>query len=142
MEVLIYIFKLFAGIGLFLFAMYLLEDSLKNLSGRNFKRFLQRITQTRLGAVTGGAIVTGILQSSSMVSLMVLAFVGAGVFTMKNALAIILGANLGTTLTSWLVATLGFKMNIEVAAYPAVFVGGLLLILFSNRKIFKYISYF
>ena len=118
----ILIFKLFAGIGLFLFAMYLIEESLKNLSGRNFKLFLQRSTKNRIGAVVGGAIVTGALQSSSMVSLMVLAFVGAGVFTMKNAMAIILGANLGTTLDSWFVATLGFKTNIEVIAYPAVFI--------------------
>lgn len=138
----ILIFKLAAGIGLFLFAMYLLEESLKNLSGRNFKLFLQRTTKNKIGAVAGGAVVTGVLQSSSMVSLMVLAFVGAGVFTMKNAMAIILGANLGTTLDSWLVATLGFKVDIEVAAYPAVFAGGLLLILFGNRKTMKYIAYF
>ena len=142
MEILNLIFKLAAGVGLFLFAMYLLEESLKNLSGRNFKLFLQRTTKNRVGAVAGGAVVTGVLQSSSMVSLMVLAFVGAGVFTMKNAMAIILGANLGTTLDSWLVATLGFKVDIEVAAYPVVFIGGMLLILFSNRKKIKYISYF
>jgi phosphate:Na+ symporter len=142
METLNHIFKLAAGIGLFLFAMYLLEESLKNLSGRNFKLFLQRITKNKLGAVTGGAIVTAILQSSSMVSFMVLAFVGAGVFTMKNAMAIILGANLGTTLSSWLVATLGFNVDIEVVAYPAVCLGGLLLILLGNRKTIKYISFF
>ncbi len=142
MEILISIFKLLAGIGLFLFAMYLLEESLKNLSGRNFKLFLQRITKNRIGAVAGGAIVTAVLQSSSMVSLMVLAFVGAGVFTMKNAMAIILGANLGTTLDSWVVATLGFKVNIEVAAYPTVFIAGILLIFFGNRKTIKYIAYF
>ena len=142
MEILNLIFKLAAGVGLFLFAMYLLEESLKNLSGRNFKLFLQRTTKNRVGAVAGGAVVTGVLQSSSMVSLMVLAFVGAGVFTMKNAMAIILGANLGTTLDSWLVATLGFKVDIEVAAYPVIFIGGMLLILFSNRKKIKYISYF
>ncbi len=142
MEILNLIFKLAAGVGLFLFAMYLLEESLKNLSGRNFKLFLQRTTKNRVGAVAGGAVVTGVLQSSSMVSLMVLAFVGAGVFTMKNAMAIILGANLGTTLDSWLVATLGFKVDIEVAAYPVVFIGGMLLILFGNRKKIKYISYF
>ncbi len=142
MKIFLLILKLSAGIGLFLFAMYLLEESLKNLSGRNFKLFLQRITKNRIGAVTGGAIVTAALQSSSMVSLMVLAFVGAGVFTMKNAIAIILGANLGTTLDSWVVATLGFKVDIEVAAYPAVFTGGMLLILFGNRKTIKYISYF
>lgn len=142
MGIYVQILKLCAGVGLFLFAMYLIEESLKNISGRNFKLFLQRITKNTLGAVAGGAIVTGILQSSSMVSLMVLAFVGAGVFTMKNALAIILGANLGTTLDSWLVATLGFKTNIEVVAYPAVFIGGLLLIVFSKRRSIKYLSYF
>ena len=142
MENVIHIFKLSAGIGLFLFAMYLLEESLKNLSGRKFKLFLQRITKNRIGAVAGGALITAVLQSSSMVSLMVLAFVGAGVFTMKNAMAIILGANLGTTIDSWVVATLGFKTNIEVVAYPAVCIGGLLLILFGNRKSIKYLSFF
>lgn len=142
MEILTLIFKLAAGIGLFLFAMYLLEESLKNLVGRNFKLFLQNTTKNRIGAVVGGAIVTALLQSSSMVSLMVLAFVGAGVFNMKNAMAIILGANLGTTLDSWVVATLGFKVDIGVVAYPVVFIGGMLLMLFSNRKKIKYISFF
>ncbi|MBK9737654.1 MAG: Na/Pi cotransporter family protein [Saprospiraceae bacterium] len=142
MDILFNIFKLLAGIGLFLFAMYLLEESLKNLSGRNFKIFLQRIASNNLGAVTGGAIVTGVLQSSSLVSVMILAFVGAGVLTMKNAMAIILGANLGTTLASWLVATLGFKVNIEVIAYPAVCIGGFLLMLFGNRQTIKYLSLF
>lgn len=142
MEVLNSIFKLLAGIGLFLFAMYLLEESLKNLAGRNFKLFLQRSSKNTLSAAAGGALVTGVLQSSSMVSLMVLAFVGAGIFTMKSALALVLGANLGTTLDSWLVATLGFKTNIEVIAYPAVCIGGLFLILLGKRKSYKYISYF
>jgi phosphate:Na+ symporter len=142
METFNHILKLLAGIGLFLFAMFLLEDSLKNLSGRSFKLFLQRITKNKIGAATGGAIVTGILQSSSMVSFMVLAFVGAGVFTMRNAMAIILGANLGTTLDSWLVATLGFNTDIEIVAYPAVCIAGLVLILFGNRKTFKYLSFF
>jgi len=142
MDIISSIFKLLAGIGLFLFAMYLLEESLKNMAGRKFKIFLQRASKNKIGAVSGGAVVTGVLQSSSMVSLMVLAFVGAGVFTMKNALAIILGANLGTTIDSWLVATLGFKTNIEVIAYPAVCLGGLLLIIFGKHKAVKYTSYF
>ena len=84
MDILNSVFKLTAGIGLFLFAMYLIEEALKNLSGRNFKIFLQRLAKNKIGAVSGGAIVTGVLQSSSMVILMVVAFVGAGVFTMKN----------------------------------------------------------
>ena len=122
--------------------MYLLEESLKNLSGRSFKLFLQRISKYNTGAAAGGAMVTALLQSSSVVSFMVLAFVGAGVFTLKNAMAIILGANLGTTISSWLIATIGFKINIEVIAYPLVFFGGLLMILLGHRKSTKYLSFF
>ena len=99
------VLKLLAGVGLFLFAVHLIEESLKNLSGRNFKLFLKKIASNNVGAAVGGAVVTAVLQSSSMVSMMVLAFVGAGIFTMKNAMAIILGANLGTTIDSWIVAT-------------------------------------
>jgi phosphate:Na+ symporter len=136
------IFKMAAGIGLFIFAMYLLEESLKNLSGRNFKLFLQKMTKTSIGGVAGGALITAILQSSSIVTLMVLAFVGAGVFSMKNAMSIILGANLGTTLSSWMVASLGFRFNIEILAYPAVFIGGMLLIIAGSKPFIKYLSLF
>lgn len=132
--------QLLAGIGLFLLAMQLLENSLKNLSGRNFKLFLQRTAGNKAGAVAGGALVTAILQSSSMVSLMVLSFVGAGVLGMTHALAIILGANLGTTLASWLVATLGFKVNIEVVAYPAVCIAGILMVSAGSRKMTRDLS--
>ena len=142
MDLLYSLFRLLSGIGLFMFAMYLIEESLKNLSGRNFKIFLKKITKNNLGAAFGGAVVTGILQSSSMVSLMVLAFVGAGIFTMKNAIAIILGANLGTTLDSWIVAILGFNMDIEIIAYPIIFIGGFLLLSFGKRNAIKYLSFF
>jgi phosphate:Na+ symporter len=97
METFNHILKLYAGIGLFFFAIYLLEDSLKNRSSRSFKLLLRRITKNKLGAATEGVIVTGNLKSSYIVSFMVLAFLGAGLFTMRNATAIILGANLGTT---------------------------------------------
>jgi phosphate:Na+ symporter len=70
-----------------------------------------------------------------MVAVMVLAFVGAGVFTLQNAMAIILGANVGTTIASWMVATLGFKVNIEMVAYPAVFAGGLILIAYGQQQL-------
>lgn len=142
MNILLPAIKLAAGVGMFLFAMYLIEEALKNLSGRGFKLFLQRSAKRSVTAAAGGAIVTAVLQSSSLVSFMVLAFVGAGVFTLKNAMSIILGANLGTTLDSWLIATLGFKVDIEIAAYPAICIGGLMLILYGSRKSFKYISFF
>jgi phosphate:Na+ symporter len=141
MEILLSILKLLAGVGLFLFAMYLLEQSLKELSGRNFKLLLKKFTKTKIGSVFGGILITGVLQSSSMVSLLVLAFVSAGVFTVKNALAIILGANFGATFGNWFVATLGFKFNLEIVAYPAVCVAGILLVLYSKQKIIKNSSY-
>ena len=142
MEYLMDFLKMAAGIGLFIYAMYLIEEALKNLSGRNFKIFLQKITRTSIGGVVGGAIITAILQSSSIVSLMVLALVGAGVFTMKNAMSIILGANLGTTFSSWMLATLGFRFNIEILAYPAVFIGGILLVIASGKVLVKYLANF
>jgi len=134
--------ELLAGIGLFLFAMHFLETSLRELSGRKFKLFLQRVAARPLNAVVGSALITGILQSSSMVSLMVLAFLGAGVFTLEQSLALILGANLGTTLDSWIIALLGFQMNIEKVAFPAIFLGAILLLLSGKRKNYIHTAYF
>lgn len=117
--------KMLAGIAIFLIGMRGIEEALGQLSGRRFKLFLKKQTTNKLKGITGGAVVTGILQSSSLVNLMVLAFVGAGVITMPNALSVILGSNLGTTLSSWLVATLGFKTNIENLAIPVIGLAGI-----------------
>jgi len=119
------IWKILAGIAFFLLGIKFLEESLQQLAGRRFKLFLKKQTSHKLKAIGGGAIVTAVLQSSSLVSLMVLAFVGAGIIQMQNALAVILGANLGTTLDSWIVALLGFKVNIENIALPVLGVAGI-----------------
>ncbi len=122
--------KLFAGLGIFLFGMQLLEQSVKDLSGRAFRRIIRQYTNTRLKAILNGTFATALLQSSSAVSLMVLAFVGAGVMNMENAIGIILGSNIGTTFTAWIVATLGFKIKIETFALPFIGLGALGTILF------------
>jgi len=88
-------------------------------------------------AIGSGTMVTAILQSSSAVSLMVLAFVGAGVMSMENAIGVILGSNIGTTFTAWIVATLGFKIKIEAFALPLIGIGGVGLILFSSSSTSK-----
>jgi phosphate:Na+ symporter len=110
--------RLVAGISIFLFAMYLVEDSLKVLAGRPFKKFLQNQTSNKIKAIAGGAVVTAALQSSSVVLLMVLSFVGAGIMTMRNALAVTFGANLGSTISGWIVALVGFKVGLDAIAYP------------------------
>lgn len=125
------LWKLLAGLGMFLFGMYQLEDAVKALSGKLFRRMISLWTRDNWRAVGSGTLVTAILQSSSAVSLMVLAFVGAGVLSMENGIGVMLGSNIGTTCTAWIVAVLGFKVKIESFALPFVAVGGLLLV-FSN----------
>lgn len=127
------IWKLIAGIAIFMLGMNFLEDGLKKLTGRRFKLFLKRQTSNNLKAITGGTIITGFLQSSSVVSLMVLAFVGAGIITVQNALAVILGANLGTTFSSWIIATVGFQINIESFSLPIAGISGIAMML-ANKE--------
>lgn len=134
---------LIGGLGIFLFGMVLLEGALRELSGRTFKLFLRRHTQNRFKAIASGALVTGILQSSSVVSLIMLAFVGAGVVTMENALGVVLGANFGTTLDSWIVATLGFHFDVALFAYPVIGVAGVTMLLAGSRKkVVEYCRFF
>jgi len=132
-----FILKMFAGVGMFLFAISLIEDALKQSAGRMFKLLMKKYTRRNVTAILSGVIVTGILQSSSMVSLIMLAFVGAGILTTGNALAVVLGANVGTTISNWLVVAFGFKVNIEPFCYPAVGLAGLGLVLFANHHKLK-----
>lgn len=124
--------SLAAGVGLFLFGLHLIEQALQALAGRGFKQFIRRNTGKPLRSVLTGIVATAILQSSSVVGLTVLAFVGAGLVTMRNALGVIFGSNLGTTLTGWLVVTLGFKLPLDSASLPLVAVGCLLLVSFRD----------
>lgn len=121
-----------AGLGFFLFGMELLETSLKNMAGRTFRDFLKRNTKSAPRAIFSGAFVTAILQSSTLVSLMTLAFVGAGLLKMSNAIGVILGTNLGTTATGWIFALVGFKLNILSFAYMLLGVGSLLRLLLND----------
>ena len=128
------IWKILAGVAIFLIGIKFLEESLQELAGRRFKLFLKKQTENKIKAIGGGAVVTAVLQSSSVVSLMVLAFVGAGIIHMQNALAIILGANLGTTISNWIVALVGFKVNIENIALPVTGIAGLGYVIFNKSS--------
>ncbi len=119
------IWKMLAGVAFFLLAMNFMENSLRLLAGRRFKLFLKKQTTNKVKAIGGGAIVTGLLQSSSIVNLLVLSMVGAGVVRMENALSLILGSNLGSTLNSWMVVTLGFNFNIQSFVLPVAAITGI-----------------
>ncbi len=126
------VWKFLAGLGIFLFGMYLLETAIKQLAGRAFKRFMRRHTNNVFKAILNGTLLTALLQSSSVVTLMTLAFVGAGILSLRNALGIIFGSNLGTTLKGWIVAALGFKLNFETLSLPMIAVGALVMVLLAN----------
>lgn len=117
--------ELVAGLGLFLFGMMMLEQALRTLGTRSFRHLLRDYTHTPLRGVMIGIVSTACLQSSSMVGLIVLAFVGAGILSMANALGVIFGANLGTTFTGWIVATIGFKLSLTEYAMPLLALGTL-----------------
>ncbi|MFM9943868.1 MAG: Na/Pi cotransporter family protein [Bacteroidia bacterium] len=134
--------QLLAGLAIFLYGLSRLESALKQIAGRTFKLFLRKHTNNKLSAIFSGTVVTAILQSSSVVTLMVLSFVGAGIISMRNALAVVFGSNLGTTLDSWVVASLGFKLDIEKFSFPIIAIAGLGLIIFSNKEKLYNISKF
>ncbi|MGI9270740.1 MAG: Na/Pi cotransporter family protein [Woeseiaceae bacterium] len=121
------------GIGLFLFAMAQLELALKSFAGRSLKTFLRNHTDRPLKSVAVGTVMTSLVQSSSLVGLMVLAFVGASIISLENALGVIFGANLGTTLTGWAVTLLGFKLDLESVALPLIGFGSLTLVGLKGR---------
>lgn len=127
------VWQFIGGIGLFLFAMAQLELALKSFAGRSLKAFLRNHTDTPLKSVAVGTVMTAIVQSSSLVGLMVLAFVGASMISLQNALGVIFGANLGTTLTGWAVALLGFKLDLESIALPLIGFGSLILVGMKGR---------
>jgi phosphate:Na+ symporter len=116
---------LIAGLGLFLIGMKLLEEALGELAGVPFRRFLRDHANTPFKGIVTGTLATAVLQSSSLVSLLILAFVGAGIMELRGALGVVMGANLGTTVTGWLVATLGFKLDLAAFALAFLGVGGI-----------------
>jgi phosphate:Na+ symporter len=107
-----------AGLGMFLFGMFHLENGLKGLAGNTFKKLLKKFTDKPWKGILTGTFVTAVLQSSSLVTLLVLAFLGGGILSLRNSLGVVLGANLGTTFTAWIVAAIGFKMNIADLSFP------------------------
>jgi phosphate:Na+ symporter len=127
------IWKFLAGLGLFLFGMHSVESSIKELAGKSFKKFLKKYTTNRILAIFNGVIATALLQSSSIVLLMVIAFAGAGILSLGNSLGIILGANLGTTFTGWIVAYLGFDLSTDKLVFPLMAVGGIGIALIGPR---------
>lgn len=122
------------GIGLFLVGMVIVTDQLRAAAGDGLRRFLLRFTGGPIKSLASGAAVTALVQSSSATTVATIGFVGAGLLTFEQALGLILGANLGTTATGWIVALLGLKFSVSTVALPMVGVGALIK-LFSRGRV-------
>ena len=121
------------GIGVFLLGMVIMTDGLKSLAGARVSRWLADRTASPWSGAATGALGTAVLQSSSATTVAAVGFVGAGLLTFPQALGIIFGANIGTTITGWMVALLGFKLQLGSLLLPLIFAGVLLRIFASSR---------
>lgn len=124
------IFTLLGALGMFLYGMNLMSSGLQKASGDKLRGFLSAMTSNPFKGVLTGLSITSIIQSSSATTVMVVSFVNAGLLSLGQAIGVIMGANIGTTVTAWLVAWLGFKADISILAVPLMLFG----FLFSNSK--------
>ena len=127
------IFTLLGALGMFLYGMNLMSSGLQKAAGERLRGFLSAMTSNPFKGVMTGLGITTIIQSSSATTVMVVSFVNAGLLTLAQAIGVIMGANIGTTVTAWMVSWLGFKADISVLAVPMMLLG----FLFSNSKMDK-----
>ena len=133
--------KMVGGLALFLYGMNLLGDGLSRASGGRLERILEKLTSNPLKAVLMGAVVTGVIQSSSATTVMVVGFVNSGIMSLKQAVGIIMGANIGTTVTSWILSLSGIESTnffirlLKPTSFsPVLALVGVCMLLFSKKE--------
>ena len=132
MNVFYTILKLAGSLGLFLFGMKMMSEALQKVAGDKMRTILSSMTSNSLKRVLTGVLVTAVIQSSSATTVMVVSFVNAGLLTLTQSIGVIMGANIGTTVTAWLISLLGFKMDVASLAIPFIAIGFALL-MFKSR---------
>lgn len=123
MEMIISIFALIGSLALFLYGMKVMSEGLEKFAGERLRGILAWMTKNRFMGVLTGIILTALIQSSSATTVMVVSFVNAGLMTLSEAIGVIMGANIGTTVTAWVISIIGFKMNIAAFAIPLLALG-------------------
>ena len=135
MELIINIFSLVGSLALFLFGMKTMSEGLEKFAGDRLRSILAAMTKNRVMGVLTGILITALIQSSSATTVMVVSFVNAGLMTLVQSIGVIMGANIGTTVTAWIISAVGFKVNIAAFAIPLLAIG--MPLIFSgkgNRK--------
>ena len=135
------IITLLGGLAFFLFGMSLMGDGLKKVAGNKLELVLYKLSGSPLKGVLLGTAVTAIIQSSSATTVMVVTFVNAGLMTLTQSVGVIFGANIGTTVTAWIVSLFGFSFSISAAAVP-LFGFGFILKYFKKFKIHNFADCF
>jgi len=131
MDILLQILTLLGAVTLFLFGLSLLSGGLQKVAGDGLRSFLASMTSTPFKQIITGIGVTAIIQSSTATTIMVVSFVNAGLLVLGQAIGVIMGAHIGTTITSWIMAVFGFSFNMADFAYPLILVG---YVLMQNKK--------
>jgi phosphate:Na+ symporter len=125
---------LLGGLGMFLLAVTMITDGLKATAGPALREMLSNWTRSPLHGIFSGVAITAIVQSSSAVTVATIGFVNAGIINMRQALGIVYGSNIGTTMTGWLVAIIGFKINVDAFALPMIGLGMILKLTGGENK--------
>ena len=115
--------NLLGGMGIFLYGMKIMSDGLQKMAGVKMRQMLSIATTNRFAATFSGMLVTAIIQASGATTVMVVGFTSAGLLTLTQALGVIFGANIGTTMTAWIVSVFGFKVQISLFALPVIAIG-------------------
>ena len=110
--------RLIGSLGLFLYGMKVMSEGLQKFAGDRMRKILTAMTTNRLTGVLTGVLITALIQSSSATTVMVVSFVNAGLLTLTQSIGVIMGANIGTTVTAWLISALGFKVDISTFTLP------------------------
>ena len=110
--------RLIGSLALFLYGMKIMSEGLQKFAGDSLRRILTAMTTNRVTGMLTGVLITALIQSSSATTVMVVSFVNAGLLTLTQSIGVIMGANIGTTVTAWLISALGFKVDIAAFALP------------------------
>lgn len=140
MELIINIFSLIGALALFLFGMKTMSEGLEKFAGDRLRGILAAMTKNRVMGVLTGILITALIQSSSATTVMVVSFVNAGLMTLGQSIGVIMGANIGTTVTAWIISAVGFKVNIAAFAIPLLALG--MPLMFSGKSNRKSIGEF
>ena len=110
--------RLIGSLALFLYGMKIMSEGLQKFAGDSLRKILTAMTTNRVTGVLTGVLITALIQSSSATTVMVVSFVNAGLLTLTQSIGVIMGANIGTTVTAWIISALGFKVDISAFALP------------------------